>query len=82
MKVLAQKFWREPAFCIGVLGTIAMIVLKVVAQSGSIQGVDDVAQVLLPLVAGLLTRRVVSPAFSGEPNTMNEPESKPKKKAA
>lgn len=80
MKVLAERFWREPAFCIGVLGTVAMVVLKVVAQSGSIEGVDDVAQVLLPLVAGLLTRRLVTPAFKGDPNTMFEPESKKSKK--
>ena len=72
MKKLAEKFWNEPAFCLGVLGTVAMIVLKVVAQSGSIDGVDELAQVLTPLVAGLLTRRLVTPAYKGKPNTMRD----------
>lgn len=73
MKQLIQKFWNEPAFCLGVLGTGAMIVLKVVAQSGSIGGVDDLAQILMPIVTGLMTRRLVSPAFKGKPNTMVPP---------
>lgn len=72
MKKLAEKFWNEPAFCLGVLGSVAMIVLKVVAQSGSIDGVDELAQVLTPLVAGLLTRRLVTPAYKGQPNTMRD----------
>ena len=73
MKKLAEKFWNEPAFCLGVLGTLAMIALKVASQSGSIHGVDDLAQILTPLVTGLLTRRFVSPSFKGEPNTMYPP---------
>ena len=73
MKKLAEKFWNEPSFCVGVLGTIAMIALKVASQNSSIHGVDDLAQILTPLVAGLLTRRFVSPSFKGEPNTMYPP---------
>ena len=67
MKTLVEKFWNEPAFCIGVLGTLATIALKLVAQRSAIHGVDDVLQILTPLVAGLLTRRVVSPAYAGRP---------------
>lgn len=73
MKKLAERFWNEPAFCVGVLGSVAMIVLKVVAQKDAIHGLDDVAQVLTPVVAGLLTRRWVSPSLAGQPNTMVEP---------
>lgn len=73
MKKLAERFWNEPAFCLGVLGSVAMVVLKVVAESGSIDGIDELAQVLTPLVAGLLTRRLVTPAYKGKPNTMVPP---------
>lgn len=82
MKALAERFWNEPAFCVGVLGTLAMVALKVVGQRHSIHNIDDLAQVLTPLVAGLLTRRWVSPSLGGQPNTMYAPDDasdKPKK---
>lgn len=72
MKKLAERFWNEPAFCLGVLGSVAMVLLKVVAESGSIDGIDELAQVLTPLVAGLLTRRLVTPAYKGEPNMVEK----------
>ena len=73
MKKLVDRFWNEPAFCLGVLGTVAMIVLKVVAQSDSINSIDDLAQILTPIITGLLTRRLVTPAYKDKPNTMYPP---------
>ncbi len=65
MKVLIEKFWSEPAFCIGVLGSAAMLVLKVLAN-GNVDSVDDIAQILLPTVTGFASRGFVTPTFRGE----------------
>ena len=72
MRVLINRFWREPAFCIGVLGSVAMIALKVLSSSKNIHSIDQLAQILLPLVGGLVARGFVSPAYAGKPPVLED----------
>lgn len=74
MRVLIEKFWSEPAFCIGVLGSVAVLVLKVLANSKTGLSVDNIAQILLPTITGLVSRNFVTPAYRGNVPTEEDPQ--------
>jgi len=60
MKVIGQKFWNEPAVCIGLLTTVILLVLQIV--TGDDWDAVNIIAILAPFVSSLGIRQTVTPA--------------------
>lgn len=59
MKVIGQKLWNEPAACIGLLVTLALLVLNLIGDDE--WTAQTIIEVLAPLAASLGIRQAVIP---------------------
>lgn len=64
MKVIARKFWEEPAVCIGLLASVALVFINVIGQDD--WGIENIIAVLAPLLSALGIRPLVTPHVPGE----------------
>lgn len=62
MKVIAQRVYREPAVFIGLLTSIALLVIKLL--TGDSWDAATIAGIAAPLVSALGIRAVVTPSIS------------------
>jgi len=75
MSVIAQRVWREPAVAIGLLFSIALLVVNLAASEGF--DAATVVSVAGPLLSALGIRQTVSPAAGPRPLPEPEPEPEP-----
>lgn len=59
MRTIAHRIWLEPVVFLAVLSSLAIAILAVL--NGQLDSVDDVAQILAPIVAALGARQLVTP---------------------
>jgi hypothetical protein len=72
MKLIAQRFWKEPAVAIGALWSLGLLILAIITSSfdaGAIVGIVS------PILSALGIRQVVTPS-------MSKPEAQPAIEAA
>jgi len=74
MSVIAQRVWKEPAVAIGLLFSIALLVVNLAASEGF--DAATVVSVAGPLLSALGIRQTVSPAAGPRP-LPDEPEPEP-----
>jgi len=65
MSVIAQRIWREPAVAIGLLFSLALLVVNLAA--GEDWDAALIVTVAGPLISALGIRQVVSPAVGPRP---------------
>jgi hypothetical protein len=71
MSVIAQRIWREPAVAIGLLFTVALLIVNLAADEG--WDAATVVTTLGPLLSALGIRQVVSPAAGPRPDADAQP---------
>jgi len=71
MSVIARRIWREPAVAIGLLFSVALLVVNLAAGEGF--DAATVVTVLGPLLSALGIRQTVSPAAGPRPLPPDEP---------
>jgi hypothetical protein len=71
MSVIAQRVWREPAVAIGLLFSVALLVVNLAAGEGF--DAATVVTVLGPLLSALGIRQAVTPAAGPRPMAPDEP---------
>jgi hypothetical protein len=59
MKKIAERIWNEPAVAIGLLATLALLVINLIG--GEDWAVETFVEVLTPLAAALGIRQFVRP---------------------
>lgn len=59
MKLLVLRIWSEPAVFIGLLTTVALILVNVIGEDD--WGLENVIAILAPLVSSLGIRQLVTP---------------------
>jgi hypothetical protein len=59
MKVIAQRFWHEPAVAVGLLVSLALVFVNVIGEDD--WGVENILAVLGPLITALGIRPLVTP---------------------
>ena len=65
MSVIATRAWREPAVFIGLLSSIALVIITL--ATGDPWDAATIAGVVAPLVSALGIRQVVTPAPPAPP---------------
>jgi hypothetical protein len=65
MKVIAERFWTEPAAAIGLLTSIALLILAL--ATGADLTADTIVAIVAPVASALGIRQVVSPAAGPRP---------------
>ena len=66
MKVIAERFWKEPAVAIGFLVSLALLVYALIDDSFDAQ---SIVGILAPLVSALGIRQLVTPAKEDHGNS-------------
>ena len=75
MKVIAQRVYTEPAVAIGLLFSVALLVVNLAADTNF--DAATIVTVLGPLLSALGIRQTVSPAAGPRPLPEAEPEPEP-----
>lgn len=71
MKTIADQLWREPAAFIGLLTTVALLVLALV--DGADLDATQLIAIFAPLVSALGIRQAVTPAAGPRPPANSSP---------
>jgi hypothetical protein len=58
MKTILQRFWREPAVCIGLVWSLALLILTIITSSFD---ASSIAGIVSPLASALGIRQLVTP---------------------
>jgi len=65
MKPIARRIWTEPAACIGLLTTLALLAWNLLGDQQ--WDAQTITAILAPLVSGLGIRHLVTPTASETP---------------
>lgn len=71
MKVIAQRIWNEPAVCIGVITSLALLVINLIGEND--WNFEAILAIIAPLASALGIRQAVYSPATVEKLTEPEP---------